>query len=145
MPDQKEINELKERIKQGNLKLNRAWEQLKEIADSDHARWVEEMEKWHQANERLSALCLQLQVWGFTDCLYIWYYDDLNEDLRKKAKDRVKRKELIEVKDGKACKRPCLVGIGCRVCPSEIEYWGQELMDLPSGRQQHEMKLDREQ
>ena len=101
----KEIETLKNRVKEGNRKLNLAWEAICKLAHQQ-ARWAEEVEKWHEANERLSALCTELKYKGFTDCLYI--------------------------ENGKKT-RGCLTeGLGCRVCPSQINYWEQELMELPA-------------
>lgn len=102
---------LRDRVIVGNKKLNDAWEQLIKIAD-DKERWAEEMERWHQANEKLSILCDQLKLTGYEDCLYL---------------------SKVEVPNSKRTKS-CLGqgGIGCRVCPSRIPYWEQELMELPS-------------
>lgn len=102
-----EIEVLKSRIKEGNRKLNLAWEAIIKL-DHQSARWQEEVEKWHEANERLSALCSELKYLGFTDCLYI--------------------------ENGKKTRNCLTEGLGCRVCPSQISYWETELMNLPSGK-----------
>ena len=101
----KSLEELKSRVREGNEKLNLAWQRLVKM-DHSTPRWEEEVERWHQANERLSSLCSELKYAGFHDCLYIV--------------------------DGKKT-RGCLTeGLGCRVCPSSKNYWESELMDLPS-------------
>lgn len=101
------IEELKERVRLGNKKLNKAWDDICKM-DHNSQQWKDEWERWHQANVRLSAYCDQLESMGFSDCLYI---DD---------------------KGGKY--KSCLEGkLGCRVCPSIISYWEKELMDLPGG------------
>ena len=100
-----EVIALRERVKAGNLKLNLAWQQICEL-DHNSQEWRDELERWHQANEKLSGLCRELKLRNYNDCLY------LN-------------------KDGKKIKR-CLGGLGCRVCPSSYPYWEQELMELPS-------------
>ena len=101
----KSLEELKARVKEGNQKLNDAWQRLVKM-DHSTQRWEEEAERWHQANEKLSNLCTELKYAGFNDCLYI--------------------------EDGKKT-RGCLTeGEGCRVCPSSKNYWEQELMSLSS-------------
>ena len=61
---------LRERVVTGNQKLNLAWA---EICKMDHTsqEWKDALERWHQANERLSTLCSQLKMLGYEDCLYI--------------------------------------------------------------------------
>ena len=104
----KSLEELKARVKEGNEKLNLAWQRLVKM-DHSSQRWAEEAERWHQANERLSSLCTELKLkYNFNDCLYI--------------------------ENGKKT-RGCLTeGLGCRVCPcsSDKNYWEKELMNLPS-------------
>ena len=96
-----EVLALRARIILGNKKLNDAFEQIKQLTH-DSEEWGRAMDRWHEANERLSALCTQLKLMGYEDCLY------LNEKGKKMSK--------------------CLEqsGIGCRVCPSKIHYWEQE-------------------
>ena len=91
----------------GNKKLNDAWAQIEAMAH-DTEEWSEQVEHWHQANEKLSVLCTQLEALGYRDCLYL---------------DGQGRKTVKCLEQG---------GIGCRVCPSKIAYWEQELMELPS-------------
>ncbi len=100
-----EVLALRDRVILGNKKLNNAWKQLCQI-DHESQEWKDLFEEWHQANEKLSALCTQLKLMGYLDCLY------LDSNGRKTVK--------------------CLEqdGIGCRVCPSRIQYWGKELMEL---------------
>ena len=97
---------LRERVKEGNRKLNEAWMEILKL-DHNSQKWADELGKWHLANEKLSTLCTELQMKGYNDCLYI-----------------VDGKKTVS----------CLGqgGIGCRVCPSTINYWEKELMDLPS-------------
>lgn len=102
-----EVIALRDRVRLGNQKLNGAWARICRI-DHESQRWKDEMERWHQANERLSSLCTELKARGYEDCLY------LNND-GKKVKS-------------------CLADLGCRVCPSKIYYWEKELMELPSPR-----------
>ena len=108
MNKEEQINTLKEKVKLGNQKLNLAWDQICKI-DHESQRWNDEVERWHQANEKLSLLCMELEGLGFVDCLYL--------------------------ENGKKTRR-CLppVGLSCRVCPSIRRYWETELMSLPSPR-----------
>ena len=101
-----EVLTLRNRVIAGNEKLNTAWDQLC-LMDHESQQWKDELERWHQANERLSILCTQLKSMGYDDCLYL-------------------------DKDGKKAKSCLDEGIGCRVCPSRIPYWEKELMSLPS-------------
>ncbi len=98
---------LRDRVILGNKKLNDAWAQIEAMAH-DTEEWSEQVEHWHQANEKLSVLCTQLEALGYRDCLYL---------------DGQGRKTVKCLEQG---------GIGCRVCPSKIAYWEQELMELPS-------------
>ena len=106
------VNQEREKLRlrciAGNTKLNEAWEKIKQM---DHASsaWAEAMENWHQANERLSLFCTQLEALGYDICLYL--------------EGGKKTKTCLEQGDD----------IGCRVCPSKIHYWENELMNLPSG------------
>lgn len=109
MTKEEEVASLKERVKDGNQKLNEAWSQICQI-DLNSQRWKDEIEKWHQANEKLSAMCTQLKALGFEDCLYI--------------ENGVKTKKCLGADP-----------IGCRVCPSRRHYWETELMELPSAGQ----------
>ena len=102
-----EVLHLRDRVRLGNDKLNKAWEQIKEL-DHSSQEWSEKMEEWHLANERLSTLSTELQYMGYEDCLYL---NEKGEKMRK-----------------------CLGGLGCRVCPSRISYWERELMELPGPR-----------
>ncbi|KKK81713.1 hypothetical protein LCGC14_2810710, partial [marine sediment metagenome] len=93
----------------GNEKLTEAYARLKEMTLSDEA-WNAAMEKWHLANNKLSLLCTHLESLGYDICLYI--------------EDGVKARKCLNSKSS----------IGdCRVCPSKIHYWANELMLLPSG------------
>jgi len=101
MDKRQEIEALRERVKQGNQKLNEAWTAIC-LLDHKEQRWSDEVEKWHQANVKLSALCSHLILLGFNDCLYL-------DDNSKKTK-----------KCGASA-------LGCRVCPSIREYWLEEM------------------
>ena len=65
-----EVLALRDRVILGNKKLNDAWEEIKKMVH-DTEEWNRQMERWHQANEKLSALCTQLKVTGYEDCLYL--------------------------------------------------------------------------
>lgn len=106
MENKEELEALKSRIRQGNLKLNLAWQQLREMTHRTE-EWNEQMEKWHRANEKLSLLCTQLKTLGFTECLYL-------DEKGKKIK---------------SCLTPGN-DIGCRVCPSMRAWWDEEFMAL---------------
>ena len=105
-----EFEALKSRIKLGNEKLWKAWEQIRELAD-DKERWSQEMNRWAQAKEKLWQLVEELrQRFDFYDCLYL--------------------------ENGKKT-RGCLHnddGFFCQVCPCRLNnpYWEKELMGLPS-------------
>jgi len=97
------IEALKGRIRLGNEKLNKAWDDICKM-DHNSQQWKDEFQRWHIANIRLSAYCRQLTGMGFSGCLYI---------------------------DNKGVKyKKCLEPLGCRVCPSSISYWEAELMSL---------------
>jgi len=104
-----EVLALRDRVIKGNEKLNIAWGQIRAMAH-DSESWSQQMELWHQASERLSNLCIELKLkYNFNECLY------LDEEGKK-------TKKCLPPGDD----------IGCRVCPSAINYWGEELMNLPS-------------
>ena len=107
-----EVLALRDRVIKGNKKLNDAFEQFKEIA-RDKDRWAEGMERWHQANVKLSLLCYELKAMGYEDCLYL---------------DAQGKKTVSCLSQG---------GTGCRVCPSSIPYWDKELMALPRPWRRH--------
>jgi len=100
-----EVLALRDRVILGNEKLNDAWWQICQI-DHESQEWKDLVEQWHQANEKLSLLCIELKARGYTDCLYI--------------------------ENGKKIKKCLSPGddIGCRVCPSRIPYWEQEFATL---------------
>ena len=102
-----EVITLKDRVVRGNEKLNLAWQQLRNIANRTE-EWTEQLERWHQANEKLSLLCTELKLRGYSDCLYM--------------ENGKKTRKCLEPGDD----------IGCRVCPSSREWWAEELMSLPS-------------
>lgn len=104
---QEELEVLKDRVRTGNKKLQIAWDQICKL-DHESEQWNKEFQKWHEANEKLSVLCTQLKVRGFTDCLHL---DDKGEKIKK-----------------------CLDHpLGCLCCPSATPYWTAEL--FASGRE----------
>ena len=105
MVDPQEVELLKNRIKIGNDKLNTAWESIVAMVGVDEERWKIESERWFEAHAKLINLARLLNGKGFRNCLYI--------------------------EDGKKT-RHCL-NPGCQACPSDVNYWEKELMDLPSG------------
>ena len=102
-----EVLALRDRVILGNKKLNDAFEQIKLLAH-DSEEWSQAMDRWHEANERLSSLCTQLKLSEYETCLY------LNEKGEK-------IKKCLEPGDA----------LGCRVCPSSRNYPAEELMALP--------------
>ncbi len=105
-----EILALRDRVILGNKKLNDAFEQIKQLAH-DSEEWSRVMDRWHEANEKLSALCTELKLkYNYNECLYL---DDQGR----------RTKKCLEPSDD----------LGCRVCPSSTTYLTQELMELPSG------------
>ena len=108
MPNkQKEVEALRLRVCQGNLKLNLAWQQLKEMTHNTEV-WSEQMERWHKSNELLSLLATELKVrYNYNQCLY------LNENGEK-------TKKCLPPGDN----------IGCRVCTSDRKWWEEEFLEL---------------
>ena len=100
-----EIIALRDRVIRGNEKLNLAWQQLRSIADRTE-EWRKQMERWHLANERLSTLCTELKLRGYSDCLYM--------------ENGKKTRKCLEPGDS----------LGCRVCPSSTPYWEKEFTEL---------------
>lgn len=100
-----EVIALRDRVILGNKKLNDAWDIIKEM-DHESQQWNDEFDRWHQANEKLSVLCTQLKLMGYTDCLYI-------DESGKKVKKCLEQNS-----------------IGCRVCPSIRHYWEEEFSEL---------------
>ena len=97
MADKEELEALRNRVKIGNGKLFKAWQQIMEISDKEEQVFQED--KWEKARDKLHYLCLELQGRGYEDCLYI--------------------------EDGKKVRR-CPESIECLVCPSKIPYWREE-------------------
>lgn len=99
--------EILARVRIGNQKLFKAWQQIRELAHNTE-EWSAQMDKWQEAQQKLHLLCQELKFTGFDDCLYL---DD----------------------SGKKTKR-CLGepnGWWCQVCPSSKNYWEDELFSLP--------------
>jgi len=95
--------QLIERIKRGNEKLNAAWAQMKSQANTPED-WEVFMQDWHKQNLRLKQYCDQLQWMGYNECLY----------MEGKTKTR-------------ACCTDNPADLGCRVCPSSVHYWENEI------------------
>lgn len=130
------LEQLKQRVKAGNQKLNDAWKAVCQI-DHTSQMWSDELERWHQANEKLSLLCLQLEALGYVDCLYIIEEAEIASMVPEEKDKILKRidKGIYQKLNGKVKTQHCLAeGIGCRVCPSQIRYWETELMELPSAK-----------
>jgi len=111
-PDNVEFEVLKSRIKLGNEKLWKAWEQIKGIAH-ETKEWSYQMDRWSEAKETLWLLVTELKAkHNFHDCLYI--------------ENGVKTRGCLHNQDG----------FFCQVCPCETDnkYWEKELMDLPGPR-----------
>ena len=134
MDKKQEIEALRERVKEGNQKLNEAWTAIC-LLDHKEQRWSDEVEKWHQANEKLSNLCSQLIGLGFEDCLYIIDGADIASKSQEEVQEilkKIDKGEYYRISD-KVKTKPCLGdGLGCRVCPSRMPYWEKEIMNLPS-------------
>lgn len=100
-----EVLALRDRVTLGNEKLFQAWLQIRELAH-DSEEWSWQMDKWAEAQHKLSLLCSELKLKGYTDCLYI--------------------------ENGKKT-RSCLSnpdGFWCCVCSSSYPYWEKDLMSL---------------
>jgi len=89
------------RVREGNLKLIKAWPQIiRNPSDAEFARLSLE---FYQAKEKLEGLCRELQARGYRDCLYI--------------ENGVKTQRCDSWPNSQMCK----------VCPSEIDYFAAEL------------------
>lgn len=97
------LNELLERIRQGNKKLGEAWVQ---VAKLDHStqEYKDSVDRWFQADVKLKSYCDQLEAMGFRNCLY-----------------------MIDGKKTHSCLDK---NFTCWVCPSAVEYWLMEFDDL---------------
>jgi len=98
-----EVLALRDRVKLGNEKLFKAWQQIREL---NSAEWSYQMELWYQAGKKLNVLCIELNLKGYGDCLYL--------------ENGKKTKSCLDNADG----------FWCQVCPSSIRYWDKELMSL---------------
>jgi len=95
---------LRDRVKTGNDKLFRAWQQIIEISDKEERGYQED--KWEKARDKLHYLCMELMYrLDYRDCLYI--------ENGKKTKPRVRQD-----------------GFGCFVCPSRRRWWVEEALDF---------------
>ena len=97
------IDFLRVKCVQGNEKLYKAYEQMKDL--SGDAR-KETNEKYDEALKKLDIYCDLLKALGFYDCLYI-------DENGKKTK---------------GCLRNDQPNWFCRVCPSQKRYWEDEIM-----------------
>lgn len=97
-----EVLALRDRVIIGNQRLFDAWVKIKKIAHNTE-EWSTQMDRWHQAQEKLHRLCLELKAKGYTTCLYIV--------------DGKKTKNCLKNPDG----------FWCQVCPSIYPYWEKEL------------------
>jgi len=104
-PAKKEYSEeviaLRDRIIRGNQKLFDAWLQIREMPRSDEKE--EQLDRWNEAQDRLHYLCLELQVKGYVDCLYI-------NDKGERTKNCLKNPD----------------DFWCQVCPSDYPYWHKD-------------------
>jgi len=109
-PVKKEYSEellgLRDRVIRGNLKLFNAWERIKGM---DHSKdeWKAQMDRWHDATERLSLLCTELKFKGYLTCLYF------NEE-GKRTKNCLQNPN----------------GFWCQVCPSTYPFWEEDVLKL---------------
>ncbi|MBA7653787.1 hypothetical protein ES703_61648 [subsurface metagenome] len=104
-----EVLALRDRIRLGNDKLFAAWLQIRDIEDKEEREY--QFQQWDEAKEKLNLLRLELRIRGYRDCLYL-------DENGKKTKS-------------------CLKEPGewfCNTCPSDREYWVEELMELPGPR-----------
>lgn len=89
------------RVRNGNLKLIKAWPQIiRNPSDADFAKLSLE---FYQAKAKLEGLCQELQARGYHDCLY------LENGVKTQRCDGWPNSQM------------------CKVCPSEIDYFAAEL------------------
>jgi len=110
---ERRIAALVERCKTGNIKLNKAWRQLREM-DFSSQEWKEQSEEWSRKTRLLMDLALELNGLGFKDCLY--------------KENGIKTITCLDQADG----------LTCYGCPSDIDYWTREL--FPEKQIKLEMK-----
>ena len=92
-----EMDLLKERIRNGLIKLDAAFHTLAQATDIGPEKWAD----WKLATLKLRVLCDNLSDLGYKDCLFL-------------------------MPNGGRTKK-CLEGINCLVCPSNKEYWVDEM------------------
>lgn len=97
-----EVIVLRDRVIRGNDKLAKARFQIQELEEGEEKE--HQWDRWNKAQELLRYLCSELQIKGYSDCLFI--------------------------EDGKKTKS-CLSEPECQGCPSTRKYWSEELMALP--------------
>ncbi len=113
--DKSEVEELKARVRLGNEKLCKAWDQLVEM-DHTKPEWDVGFKQWGLACDKLRRYCDQLQWLGFSDCVFI-----------------------IE---GKKTRRCLSHRLSCIACPStNRSYWETEFAALP-GESDKEIKTE---
>jgi len=110
--EQKRIAALVERCKTGNLKLNKAWRQLRELDSSPES--VVQRDEWCEKTRLVSNLAQELNALGFNDCLY--------------KENGIKTMRCLDQDDG----------LTCYGCPSDTDYWTREL--FPEKQTKLEMK-----
>jgi hypothetical protein len=108
-----EIKALMTRVRLGNIKLWQAYMQIRRVTaegkESDPDLKEALMEEWSGKVRLLGALCTQLRVWGYKDCLY------LNDAGQKSIKCEFNLDSPLWM---------------CQVCPSDKPYWN---MEMPPG------------
>ena len=104
-----EVLALKDRVKKGNNVLWFAWRQIRDIKDPEEKEAL--FKEWDKKVNFLNALCLELQVKGYNDCLYI------DENGKKKVK---------------CLYNPDSPQWFCNACPAaERKYCEKEFFELP--------------
>ena len=93
-----QIEELKNRVRAGNKKLNEVYDIIKKMEIGD--AWVKAFYQWYLSNIKLRAYCDQLEQLGFHECLYIV--------------------------EGKKVQKCDAHELGCRVCSAVHPYWKDE-------------------
>ncbi len=91
---------LKQRVAVGNLKLIKAWAQIKDLPGDKFGPLYEQ---WNEAFHKLLGCCDELHAMGFKDCPYI-------ENGKKTRQCTDKSGDIL-----------------CWACPSECKYWDEEL------------------
>ena len=101
-----EVLALRDRVIKGNDVLWKAWQQIRNMNGEEREK---QLDKWNEAQQKLHLLCGELKLKGYEDCLYL-------------DKNGKKTRNCLQNPDG----------FYCQVCPSNKNYWEDELMNLPS-------------